>query len=136
MAIENLLHQSMGCYREMLELYERIRKRVAAGAPASVLSSLLTDLQDQDKQARQYDAWMQAEAETHGIQMEQLPDFWEWKTLLVQIRDENGAMQRHLRGALAVAKDELEQLNANKQMLSGYRSKQDTSGQRLQNISA
>ncbi len=136
MAIENLLQQSMGCYREMLELYERIRKRVAAGAPANTLSRLLTDLQNQDQIARQYDEQLRAEAETRGLKLDRLPAFWEWKTLLVQIRDENGALQRHLRGALAVAKDELERLNANKQMLSGYRSKPDTSGQRLHNLSA
>ena len=136
MAIENLLHQSMGCYREMLELYESIRKRVASGAPASTLSGLLTDLQDQDKQARQYDAKMQAEAETRGIKLEQLPDFWEWRTLLVQIRDENGALQRHLLGALAVAKNELEQLKGNKKMVSGYRSTPNPSGKRLHNLSA
>lgn len=130
------LDRSLACYRAMLTLYRSIRENIAAGAPASALQRLFQEMQALDRRARTHDAHFQAGAAEAGTALEDAPAFFEWKTLLAEVQDENREMRRQLLAALAVAKDDLARLGTGRQVLSGYHSDRDTTGQRIRIRSA
>jgi|GEM_PF-4878739 hypothetical protein len=110
------------CCSRMLKLYEDIRKAVAAGSSSDVLTRYIREMKQVGEKSIECASIINKTAEKSGIEPGSLAGYAYWQQLLAQTLEENRNIKRHVQGALAVAKNELDRMRAGKQALCGYHS--------------
>lgn len=131
-----MIKESIHCYREMLGIYARVRDAVASGAPAERLGAMIMEVQELDERARAADARVRDRMEETWLSEEELSLYEEWKELLGRVREENRLLGDYLRSAMTVLREDIRRLRQGKQAASGYRSRQDVTGRRIDISSA
>ncbi len=134
--IDAWLDRSIACYREMLNIYQSIQNAVAAGEPAATLYALFEQMRETARQARDSDTRIWSGAGQIGGRPEDRPRFSEWQSLLAQVWEENQVIQRRLQAAQVVLRDDYFRISDGKQGISGYRSRRDPAGRRINIVSA
>ena len=129
--LDQHLNQAIACYRDMMGVFGQIREAVAGGASASKLNALAEEVKTLDNQARSENTRFQELASETGVRLEDRLLYGKWRALAARVRDENQEMVRHLRAAMAVAKDELERMGSGRQMLAGYKSGRAPTGRQI-----
>ena len=120
--VYRLLQESMACYRKMMDLYGNIRVKISSGEPSESLHVLLNQCRELNKIAQYVDGQFQKLVVENQVSREDIPLFWEWKTLLEQVHRENKFIRRYLKSNMAVLNDDLERLGHAKKAMAGYRS--------------
>ena len=120
--IVDFLERSISAYESLLELYVEVEQCVAAGAGADALHALMVRLDRIAGRAMEADAAFQENAAGAGEHLLEIPMFDQWLALLSRVIDENHRINKYLRSAMAMTKDDLTQLKKSKTAVTGYHS--------------
>jgi len=134
--IEQACRESIDCYRDLLEVYARIREKVASGAGVAAQDAVIEQMAELMRRVQAADIRIQEQSPGGFGGRSEMPLFTEWRELLGRAREENRRMQRHLHAAMAVIQEDRRRLKQGKQALSGYRSGQDRRGRKIDHFSA
>jgi hypothetical protein len=134
--IHRLLQESIFCYRKLLEVYEHLREKMTTGGSSIKLNALLDQSRELNKVIQCVDGQCRKMAADNQVVLEDLPQFSEWKSLMVQVREKNRHMRRHLKLNMAILSDDIHRLGRTKKAISGYRSVNDNKGRQINIFSA
>ncbi len=134
--IHRLLQESIFCYRKLMEVYERLRKKISTGGSSEKLNALLDHSRELNKMVQYIDGQFQKLAFENQVTLEDLPLFAEWKALLVQVNEENRLMRNYLQSHRAILIDDIRKTAMTKKAISGYSGKKDGRGKQINIMSA
>lgn len=109
--------------RNLLGLYDEVKKSVAAGAPAAILYQHMEEMRQVDRHASDCGDRIRKLASQTGTVLKDHPGFLEFQDIVAQTLEENRRVMRHVLASMAIAKDDIERMRSGKQALCGYHSR-------------
>jgi hypothetical protein len=73
--IHRLLQESIFCYRKLMEVYERLRKKISTGGSSEKLNALLDQSRELNTMVQYVDGQFQKLASDNQVTLEDLPLF-------------------------------------------------------------
>jgi|GEM_PF-3470785 len=129
--INRLLQESIACYRKLMQVYDRLGKKLSSGGAAETLQALIDQSRELYTVVQHVNNQFHRLADENQISLEDVPLFFEWRTLLTQVREENKRIRQQLQTSMVVLKDDMGSLGQSKRALGGYRSRKDCRGEKI-----
>jgi hypothetical protein len=127
--LDRELEAAAACCRDLDRIYATVEKAVSAGAPASTLYQYLEEMRGAQQEMVQCGERIESLAAQSAAEPSRHPGFAAWQQSMARSLAQNQRIMRHVKAALAVAKDELDRMRTGKQALGGYHSKGSARGQ-------
>lgn len=134
--VHRLLQESIACYRKLMEVYDRLREKLSSGGASETLQALIDQSRELYTVVQFVDSQFQQLANEKQVPLEEVPLFFEWKTLLENVREENKLISRQLKAGMAVLKSDMDQLGRSKAAIGKYHNRKGCRGERINVFSA